>query len=97
MNIKHFIRLGFAEGMSALVLFLIAMPLKYMFDMPLAVKYVGTLHGFLFVLYCVAIAIYGFSKKWKFTTMVLLVISAIIPAGPLFMEKRILKREMELK
>ena len=41
------------EGVSFLVLLGIAMPLKYFADMPLAVKYIGWLHGLLFVLYMV--------------------------------------------
>ena len=40
-------RLGFAEGVSTLVLFGIAMPLKYLADMPMAMRIVGSLHGFL--------------------------------------------------
>ena len=40
---------AFLEGVSYLVLLLIAMPLKYMADMPLAVRICGSLHGALFV------------------------------------------------
>ncbi len=93
MNIKHFINMGYAEGLSALVLFFIAMPMKYAFDMPLAVKYVGWLHGLLFVVYMGMIAVYGIEKKWRLTTMILLFIAAIVPGGPFFAEGRILKRE----
>jgi integral membrane protein len=38
-----------AEGISFLVLLGIAMPLKYFMDMPMAVKIVGYIHGFLFI------------------------------------------------
>ena len=34
---------GLAEGISCVALFLVAMPLKHGFDMPLAVKIVGQL------------------------------------------------------
>ena len=37
------------EGISTLVLFLIAMPLKYVVGYPMAVTYVGWVHGVLFV------------------------------------------------
>ena len=93
MNIKTFVKMGYAEGTSALLLFFIAMPLKYAFDMPAAVKYVGWLHGLLFVVYGLMIAIYGLNYKWKFSTMLLLFISSIIPGGPLFAESKILNRE----
>lgn len=40
---------AFLEGLSYLALLFGAMPLKYLADMPLAVRIVGSLHGFLFV------------------------------------------------
>jgi integral membrane protein len=41
--------LGAVEGISTLVLFGVAMPLKYVYGMPLAVSIAGSLHGALFV------------------------------------------------
>ncbi|MBF9224019.1 DUF3817 domain-containing protein [Hymenobacter ruricola] len=40
------------EGVSFLVLLLVAMPLKYLAGQPQAVRPVGMAHGLLFVLYC---------------------------------------------
>lgn len=47
---------GFLEGMSYLILLGIAMPLKYLADMPIAVRIVGSLHGGLFILFFAAVA-----------------------------------------
>ena len=44
-----FRKIAMAEGVSFLVLLLIAMPLKYMADYPKAVTIVGGLHGVLFI------------------------------------------------
>ena len=41
--------IGIAEGISFLILLVIAMPLKYFFKIPEAVKVFGWLHGTLFV------------------------------------------------
>ena len=41
--------LGVVEGTSTLILFGIAMPLKYLAGMPMAVTVVGSIHGALFV------------------------------------------------
>ena len=41
--------LAVIEGISTLILFGIAMPLKYLAGIPLAVRIVGSLHGALFV------------------------------------------------
>jgi len=45
-----FLRLmALLEGVSLLALFFVAMPLKYMYGMPEAVKLAGPIHGWLFV------------------------------------------------
>ncbi len=45
----HIRSIAVLEGVSYLVLLFIAMPLKYLGDMPLAVRVVGSAHGALFV------------------------------------------------
>ena len=45
--------LGNIEGVSYLLLLFVAMPMKYYFGMPMAVKIVGMAHGVLFILYIV--------------------------------------------
>jgi len=48
-QLHRFRMVAIAEGISFLILLLIAMPLKYIFDIPQAVKVVGWIHGALFV------------------------------------------------
>ena len=55
---KRFKWISLAEGLSFLLLLGIAMPLKYGFDMPLAVKYLGWVHGALFVVYIYVVYLY---------------------------------------
>ena len=55
--------IGIAEGISYLVLLGIAMPLKYIFDLPLGVKITGWIHGLLFVLYIGAVLKAAFVLK----------------------------------
>nr|WP_294902929.1 DUF3817 domain-containing protein [uncultured Lacibacter sp.] len=86
---------GIAEGISFLVLLLIAMPLKYMFDLPLAVKYVGWAHGLLFVLY-VALAYYVKEVyNWPFKKFFFAGVAAFLPLGTFIYDKQ-LKKEEEL-
>ncbi|MEK6782532.1 MAG: DUF3817 domain-containing protein [Bacteroidota bacterium] len=47
--------IGIAEGISFLVLLLIAMPLKHYFGFPMMVKVVGWMHGILFIAYIGAV------------------------------------------
>ena len=50
-KLKWLRKAGIAEGISFLVLLGIAMPLKYLFDQPMAVTIVGWAHGVLFVVF----------------------------------------------
>ena len=78
------------EGLSYLILVFIAMPLKYMFDYPMAVKIVGMSHGVLFILFFLALAIAMNRYKWKFLGFQLFVYS-LIPFGFILIERIIMK------
>lgn len=78
------------EGLSYLILVFIAMPLKYMFDYPMAVKIVGMSHGVLFILFFVALVMAMNRYKWKFLGFQLFVYS-LIPFGFILIERIIMK------
>ena len=78
------------EGLSYLLLVFIAMPLKYMFDYPLAVKVVGMSHGVLFILFFLALVMAMNKYKWKFLGFQLFVYS-LIPFGFILIERIIMK------
>lgn len=87
---------GIAEGISFLVLLLIAMPLKYGFGMPLAVKLTGWAHGFLFVSY-VALAYYAKETySWPFKKFLLAFLAAWLPLGTFVFDARLKKDELDL-
>ena len=87
---------GIAEGISFLVLLLIAMPLKYAFDLPLAVKYVGWAHGLLFVGY-VALAFYVKEiYNWPFRKFLYAFVAAFLPFGTFIYDKQLKKEEQLL-
>ena len=74
------------EGVSTLVLFFIAMPLKYMADIPMAVTIVGSLHGFLFLGLVIAFFI-GLEKiPLSAGLMTAGIFGAIVPFGPFVVE-----------
>jgi integral membrane protein len=77
------------EGCSTLVLFFIAMPMKYMMDMPQAVSWPGRIHGGLFMLLVVmafmAIERVPIGTKLSMT----LVIAAVVPFGPFLLDKKL--------
>jgi len=67
---------------------LIAMPLKYFLNLPVAVTLVGGLHGLLFVLFiAMAVAVmilYKRSLVWLLTSF----IASIIPFGTFWMDHK---------
>ncbi|MEB1805831.1 MAG: DUF3817 domain-containing protein [Bacillaceae bacterium] len=96
--LKWFRNIGFLEGWSYLLLLGLAMPLKYLADIPQFVTVIGAAHGALFVLY-LAIALYVTVKyKWPLTRFIGAAIAAMLPFGPFIYDARILKQyEIEVK
>lgn len=86
---------GFLEGISFLVLLGIAMPLKYVWQMPEAVKVTGMLHGVLFVLYGILVLQVKIEHDWSFKKMGLALVASILPFGPFVADKRLFKEENE--
>lgn len=83
--------LGFLEGLSFLVLLFVAMPLKYFWENPLAVKITGQVHGFLFIGFVIYTLVLTKEKSWNFKQITApLLLSSIIPFGTFYVDKKIL-------
>ncbi|CAM4269971.1 integral membrane protein [Paenibacillus endophyticus] len=82
---------GFYEGISFLVLLLIAMPLKYWADIPQAVTVVGGLHGLLFVLYMLAVLHVWIVHRWSIFKAAAAFIAAFLPFGTFVLDKKLLR------
>lgn len=80
---------GIIEGLSFVILLLIAMPLKYWADVHEAVTIIGSLHGALFVIYLLAIAQAFFSKRLSFRMSAVSVIASFIPFGPFVLDRKL--------
>jgi integral membrane protein len=93
-KLGRFRAVALVEGISYLVLLFIAMPLKYMADIPGAVKYTGWAHGLLFVLYCFLLLQVWTAYKWTFKKATLIFIASLIPFAPFFVEKRLKKEDV---
>jgi integral membrane protein len=82
------------EGVSYLLLLLVAMPLKYLWDQPLAVKYTGWAHGVLFMALGALVLLAMWRAALPFKLAVIVGIAALLPAGPFFAD-RFLKRHQQ--
>lgn len=87
--------IGITEGWSFLLLLGIAMPLKYILDFPIAVKYIGWAHGILFILYIIAVFRAAFALNWKLQRISISLAASVLPFATFILDKR-LKQEEEL-
>src|SRR5215203_4031115 len=88
-----FRKIAFTEGISFLVLLFIAMPLKYLGDLPMPVTIVGYLHGFLFVAFIILafVTMNSYKKNWGW--LIKSFIASIIPFGTFWMDHTNWKKE----
>lgn len=86
---RWFLALARAEGCSAIALFFIGMPLKYGAGLPEATLWTGWLHGSLFLVYLVALWSAGRTLRWRWSTLALGVVCAIIPAATFWFERQL--------
>ena len=79
--------LSIVEGTSTLLLFGIAMPLKYLANMPLVVQIVGPLHGLLFV--CLAIVFLLAIRRVPISKSLAAagIVAAVLPFGPFVFDR----------
>lgn len=89
--IHRFRLVAILEGISFLVLLGIAMPLKYMADLPQLVTYVGWAHGVLFIGY-ILLAIPLFTRlKWPMDRVYGVGIASLLPFGTFVLERKWLR------
>lgn len=90
---KLFGKVALIEGISYLLLLFIAMPLKYFWQMPGAVKYVGWAHGVLFVAYMTLLALCAIIYSWKLKRILGFFFASLLPFLPFIVEKQLRKEE----
>jgi integral membrane protein len=95
-KVKVFATIALVEGISYVVLLVIAMPLKYFFNLPLAVKIVGWAHGVLFMLYIASLLLCWFEYKWSLLRVIKYFIASLLPVLPFFVERK-LRQEYTLQ
>ena len=86
-------KVGLIEGISLLVLLFIAMPLKYIWDEPGAVKVIGWIHGALFVLFMLLVLRVYDQRSWPFKKLVLAFIAAFLPFGTFVFDRQLKEEE----
>jgi integral membrane protein len=89
--IKSFKIVAFVEGVSLLLLFFFAMPMKYAFDRPEFVRVIGMAHGLLFIGYVIMAAMLKFEEKWDNKKFALICLASVVPFGTFYIERKCLR------
>ena len=79
--------IAWLEGWSLILLLFLAMPFKYLLDMPLLVRYIGMAHGLLFVVYVLWVIMVGIEQGWKIRLFLLAFLASILPFGTFYADK----------
>ena len=82
---------GFVEGVSYLLLLFIAMPLKYIWGIPEAVRMAGSAHGILFILFIFFIIQAAVEKSWTRRQVGVALLSSVIPFGTFYADRHLFK------
>ncbi|MGN5956236.1 DUF3817 domain-containing protein [Sphingobacterium lactis] len=81
------------EAISAILLFFVAMPLKYIFHNDTIMRPVGMAHGVLWIIFVVLLIACWSTYKWSFKKFVKYFIFGTLPVLSFWVEKD-LKREL---
>ena len=95
-SIRNLRWVGIAEGISFLLLLMIAMPIKYMLGVPEVVKYVGWAHGILFIAYIIAVLLAIRPMQWNWFQVLVALAASLIPFGTFMLDRQLKRRQLEL-
>ena len=95
MSVRNLRIIAWIEGVSYLALLGIAMPLKYLADEPGAVRITGMIHGVLFLLFCVALALTWQRRRWSFLRSAVVFASALVPCATFYMDRHLARWDNE--
>lgn len=89
---NNFFRIiGIFEGISAIVLFFFALPMKRIFHHPEFMYPIGLSHGILFIFYIVLAVILKFKNNWSVKTFLILCLASLVPFGTFYTERKYLR------
>jgi integral membrane protein len=84
--------LAFVEGVSFLVILFITMPLKYAFSQPQPNKVFGMVHGFLFIMYVLAVVQIKIEQNWPIKKTGLALLASVIPFGTFWADAKLFRQ-----
>ncbi len=90
--LRIFQQIALWEAISTVILFFVAMPLKYIAKIPEAVKVAGSIHGFLVVLFVVMLIMCWSEYKWTLKRVATYFVLSLIPIVSFWVERDLKKQ-----
>ena len=88
--------IAYVVGVVLILLVVIGMPLKYLGDEAVVVETVGPAHGFLYMVYLVAVFDLGRRAGWSLARMVLVMLAGTVPFVSFYAE-RVVTRDLDVE
>jgi integral membrane protein len=89
---RFFQPIAHLEGWSYLILLLIAMPLKYIWENPVLIRPVGMAHGLLFVVYVLLVFLLSREEKWDKKFTLFAYTASLLPFATFIVSSRLNKK-----
>ena len=83
---------GTLEGTSLLCLLFIGTPLKHFLQVPDVARFLGPVHGALFLLYIFLTVSVATEYHWKGKTTAKVLLASLVPFGTFFIDRKILSK-----
>ncbi|WP_067483162.1 DUF3817 domain-containing protein [Actinomadura hibisca] len=93
--VRSFRLVSVVEAISFLLLLLVAMPLKYVADVPQVVSIVGPIHGVLWMAYVALVFLVRGPLAWDGTRTLLALVASVLPVAPFYVERKWTERPAE--
>ena len=94
-TLKTFRIIALLEGVSFLALILIAVPLKYFYQMPMPNKIIGMAHGVLFIAYVLYLMMVRSEYNWPFRKVFIAFAASLLPFGTFVLDAKVLRKEIK--
>ena len=87
--VKNFGLINTIEGYSYLLLLFVAMPMKYIWGYPVAVKIAGMTHGILFIVFCILLVEAWKKTNWSLKENTIFFVASLVPFGTFYTKNKI--------
>lgn len=94
--LRTFRHTAFWEGVSFVILLVIAMPMKYWMGNEIGVKIMGPIHGILVLVYWYFLIQVASEFKWSAKRTLIDFLASLVPLAPFWVDRRIKKEEEQL-